>query len=63
MTRTRKPSHVTNVRGQVRIPLGVGFPDTQEVGDINKRAEAMLRKKREEVEREVGVGGGKYRRR
>jgi len=42
----------------------IGFPDTQEVGDINERAEAMHRKKREEVEREVGRGGGgKYRRR
>jgi len=32
----------------------IGFPDIQEVGDINERAEVMHRKKREEVEREVG---------
>ena len=41
----------------------IGFPDTQEVGDINERAEEMHRKKRADVEREVGGGGGKYRRR
>ena len=41
----------------------IGFPDTQEVGDIDKRAEEMHRKKREEVEREVGCRGGKNRRR
>ena len=33
------------------------------MANINERAEAMHRKKWEEVEREVAGGGGKYRRR
>ena len=41
----------------------IGFPDTQEVGDINERAQEMHRQKREVVEKEIGGGGGKYRRR
>ena len=61
---TRKPSRVIGIRARANTPPGywnIGFPDTQEVGDINEKAEAMHRKKREEVEREVGSGGGKYR--
>ena len=67
-THTRKPSRVIDIRRWARAntPPGywnIGFPDTQEVGDINERAEEMHNKKREVVEREVGGGGGKYRRR
>jgi hypothetical protein len=40
-----------------RTPPGywnIGFPDTQEAANINERAREMHRRKRDEVESEVG---------
>ncbi|KAF9007546.1 DNA repair protein endonuclease SAE2/CtIP C-terminus-domain-containing protein [Cyathus striatus] len=41
----------------------IGFPDTQEVADINERANVMHRKKLEQVEREADSGEGRWRKR
>ncbi len=40
----------------------IGFPTTQEVGDINEKAKQMQRKKLEEIATESGRLDGKYRR-
>jgi hypothetical protein len=39
----------------------IGFPTTQEVGDINERAEQMHQEKVLEIEREAARGTGKYK--
>jgi DNA repair protein endonuclease SAE2/CtIP C-terminus len=39
----------------------IGFPDTQEVADINERAEEMHEKKQRIMEREAAKPDGKYR--
>lgn len=41
----------------------IGFPSTQEAGEINERAEKMHQEKLEEIEREVASGTGRYKRR
>lgn len=41
----------------------IGFPDTQEAGAINERADEMHRRKRAEVEKVAMVEAGRYRRR
>lgn len=41
----------------------IGFPSTQEAGEINKKAERMHRQKVEEIEREAASGTGRYKRR
>ncbi|PPQ82267.1 hypothetical protein CVT26_010065 [Gymnopilus dilepis] len=40
----------------------IGFPNTQEVGNINEKAEEMHKRKKEEIEREAARAGGRYRR-
>ncbi|KAF9556866.1 hypothetical protein CPC08DRAFT_743805 [Agrocybe pediades] len=40
----------------------IGFPDTQEVGDINEKAREMHKKKKEIVDREAAKENGRYRR-
>ncbi|KIM38589.1 hypothetical protein M413DRAFT_243905 [Hebeloma cylindrosporum] len=50
---------------RARTPPGywdIGFPNTQEVGDINQKAKEMHKRKKDDVEREAGIEGGKYRR-
>ncbi|KAF8960813.1 DNA repair protein endonuclease SAE2/CtIP C-terminus-domain-containing protein [Flammula alnicola] len=39
----------------------IGFPDTQEVGDINEKAKEMHKRKKDEIDREAAEGG-RYRR-
>jgi len=41
----------------------IGFPDTQQVADINNRAEEMHRRKRQQVEAEASRPNGRYKRR
>ncbi|EFI26691.1 hypothetical protein CC1G_15462 [Coprinopsis cinerea okayama7 len=41
----------------------IGFPNTQEVGEINERAEQMHRQKFMDIEREVASGSSRYKRR
>lgn len=41
----------------------IGFPDTQEVGNINEKARAMHKRKKDDVEREAAMENGRYRRR
>jgi DNA repair protein endonuclease SAE2/CtIP C-terminus len=41
----------------------IGFPNTQEVGEINERAEQMHLKKMKDVERQVQSGNSRYKRR
>ncbi|KAF8623257.1 hypothetical protein AX17_007503 [Amanita inopinata Kibby_2008] len=41
----------------------IGFPDTQEVENINEKAKEMHKRKREDVERSVERGDGRYRKR
>jgi hypothetical protein len=40
----------------------IGFPNTQEVGDINRKAKEMEKKKKMEIENESNRNGGRYRR-
>ncbi|PPR04200.1 hypothetical protein CVT24_010748 [Panaeolus cyanescens] len=40
----------------------IGFPNTQEVKDINERAKDIHEKKREAIDREAASGSGRYRR-
>jgi len=39
----------------------IGFPDTQEVANINERAEEMHEQKQRMMEKEAGKPDGKYR--
>ncbi|KDR79382.1 hypothetical protein GALMADRAFT_243412 [Galerina marginata CBS 339.88] len=41
----------------------IGFPDTQEVGDINDQAKEIHKRKKDDVDKEAAVEGGRYRRR
>jgi hypothetical protein len=41
----------------------IGFPDTQEVGDINEEARKMHEQKRADVDAAASREGGRYRRR
>ena len=41
----------------------IGFPSTQEAGEINERAEKMHQEKLDEIEREAASGAGRYKRR
>jgi hypothetical protein len=39
----------------------IGFPNTQEVGDINEKAKEMQKKKKIQIEHESNRNGGRYR--
>ncbi|KAG8754386.1 hypothetical protein FRC12_011206 [Ceratobasidium sp. 428] len=41
----------------------IGFPDTQQVEDINRRAVELHQEKRNAIEQEAGRDGGRYRKR
>lgn len=41
----------------------IGFPDTQQVGDINQKAKEMQKQKLAEVEQEAERDGGRFRKR
>ncbi|KAG9125578.1 hypothetical protein FRC07_007041 [Ceratobasidium sp. 392] len=41
----------------------IGFPDTQQVADINRRATELHQEKRNAIEQEAGREGGRYRKR
>ncbi|KAF9524911.1 DNA repair protein endonuclease SAE2/CtIP C-terminus-domain-containing protein [Crepidotus variabilis] len=41
----------------------IGFPDTQQVGDINQKAHEMQQQKLDEVEKEAERDGGRFRKR
>jgi len=51
---------------RARTPPGywdIGFPNTQEVGNINQKAKEMHKRKKDDIDREAAIEGGKYRRR